>query len=184
MADTPLLVQPERLLTSRDLRFSWRILVKELQLGHSFVLQHGGLPLARLLPLLSSLPIAPPSDPLGAPLIAELSLTVGTADLAAMAGLTEASFTELGQQRQLPPAVVARLKVLEGMMAQLTTCLASTQISQWFHLPRKELRGRSVISHLAFPWNEGEPSVRLVHQLVLTEVLIRVPLLARPGSGR
>ena len=182
---TSTLPSPERILTFRDLRTSWSTLVKELQLGRAFVIHHNAHPLAQLLPLMGPpLELSVP-DPLTLPLIAQLSLAVGTTYLAAMAGLTESAFITLSRQRQLPDHVLKRLEALEALMDGLTGCLHATQIGPWFHFRRKELRGRTVVQQLTFPWNPGDTSIRQIQHLALDESLTRVPLTPRPAtSGR
>ena len=175
--------QPERVLTYRDLRLSWNVLVKELQLGHSFLVHHGDLPLARLLPVVIPTSAPTPPDPIGLPLLVQLSLTVGMSDLAAMAGLTEPSFVALSRQRQLPTSVLKRLETLNTLMGRLTTYLHATEIGRWFRLRRAELKGRSVLTHLTFPWEQGSASVQLVERLALNESLTRVSLPPPPGSA-
>jgi len=176
---------PERILTSRDLRTSWATLVKELQLGRAFIIQHNAHPLAQLLPLVVAPSVLPVPDPLTLPMLTQLALAVGTKYLASMAGMTESSFMALGSQRQLPSEVLRRLEVLEALMDRLTGCLDASQIGPWFHFKRKELRGRTVIQQLVFPWNPGDASIQLVQHLALNESLTRVPLTIRPSiSGR
>lgn len=156
----------ERRITARELRYAWSDIVRGLIAGQVFILYHDEAPLARLRPVRRA--SSPSERPASVPSLPALELVhlFGHRDLSRMLGLTEPTMSIQCQQGQFSVKVLERLAFLSRQVNTLMTFMPSSQIPTWFRRSRSELKGLSIIDHLAVPWDEQDRQATLVQVLI------------------
>ncbi|UQN08443.1 hypothetical protein [Deinococcus sp. QL22] len=156
----------ERRITARELRYAWSDIVRELIAGQVFILYHDKAPLARLRPVRrASSPSEHTAHTPPLPAI-ELVRLFDHQDLSRMLGITESTWSVQFQQGQFSVKVLERLAFLSRQVSTLRTFMPSSQVLTWFRRSQSELKGLSIIDHLAVPWDTQD------HQATLVQVLV------------
>lgn len=175
----------ERMLTTRDLRVFHNTVVQGLLSGQGFTVLYGGRPLARLLPIepLLELPAPKQLQEHGFRLD-RLEVLLGQRDLARMLGLTLTTYLIYRASAQFSESTLNRLVALAEVVDDLEATLSVSRIRAWFQRASRELKGVSVLSALAFPWNPGDATITQVERLARRERVGRLASTPSPSSRR